>query len=412
MSQTYGRKSAYCAASADSKKCNLHQPTRPENPSIISAVQGKIMPDRISSEFQTTDQTTTAKTARDNTASAKGFALYLIGELLARPEVPPDYLVDNLLVRGTVSCVVAKPKVGKSTFARGLCLSVSRGTPFLGKPARQGACIYLALEERHEEITADFRAMGATGTETIMVHADAAPVSAIISLVELVRKEHPALVVIDPLFRLAHVRDEKAYAEVYAALGPLIDVARETGTHILVTHHAGKSIKADATDSPLGSTAIAGAAATLIVLNKRESGRTIQTVTRIGAVIPETMLSFDTETKRLSLGATRTDVARSDVEEEILDFLKVAGERTEPEIDDCVTGTNSIKRTALRTLVERGLVDRKGTGTRGDAFKYSFACTESVMRTSVQETEKQSQASIEPIGYVEPGEGGNSLLTP
>jgi protein-S-isoprenylcysteine O-methyltransferase Ste14 len=90
-----------------------------------------------------------------------GFRLVGIGELLSRPEVPPDFLVDGLLVRGTVSVVVAKPKVGKSTFARGLALAVARGEPFLGRITRQGACIYLALEERHEEITADFRAMGA-----------------------------------------------------------------------------------------------------------------------------------------------------------------------------------------------------------------------------------------------------------
>ena len=176
--------------------------------------------------------------------------------LLAKPEVPPDYLVDGLLVRGTVSALVAKPKVGKSTLARLLCLAVATGKEFLGRSTRQGACIYLALEERKEEITADFRAMGAEGTEAIDIHADTAPAGAISALVGLVRNQRPALVVIDPLFRLAHIRDEKAYAEVYAALGPLIDTARETGTHILVTHHSGKAQKADAIDSPLGSTAL------------------------------------------------------------------------------------------------------------------------------------------------------------
>jgi RecA-family ATPase len=87
--------------------------------------------------------------------------------------------------------------------------------------------------------------------------------------------------VIDPLFRLARIRDEKAYAETYYALGPLIDVAREAGTHVMLTHHAGKSAKADAIDSPLGSTAIGGAVSTLIHLKRTETMRTIQTVQRI-----------------------------------------------------------------------------------------------------------------------------------
>jgi len=318
-----------------------------------------------------------------------GFNLLSIGELLSRPEIPPDYLVDDLLIRGTLSCVVAKPKVGKSTFARGLCLAIARGEPFIGRNTRQGLCVYLALEERHEEITADFRAMGADGSESIKVHADPAPASAILSLIELIRKEHPLLVVIDPLFRLAHIRDEKAYAEVYTALGPLIDLARETGTHILVTHHAGKSYKSDAIDSPLGSTAIGGAAATLIVLNKRAQDRTIQTVTRIGAIMPETNLSFDAGTKTLSLGVARVEADRTDIENQIINFLKTAGERTEPEIDRQVKGMNTVKRDALRILVEKGVINREGKGKKGDAFKYSYPCTESIARTSVQETDNE-----------------------
>ena len=305
-----------------------------------------------------------------------GFNLVPIGDLLSLPAVPPDYLVDGLLVRGTVSCVASKPKVGKSTFARRLCLAVARGEAFLGRMSRQGSCIYLALEERVEEISADFRAMGADGTEPISIHADAVPASAIASLIALVRDLRPALVVIDPLFRLAHVRDEKAYAEVYAALGPLIDLARETATHILVTHHAGKSLKADAIDSPLGSTAIGGAAATIVVLNKRESYRTIQTVSRFAFAMPETILDFDPETRLLSVRGTKAEADCMDVEREIVEFLKVAGEKTEPEIDKQVEGTTSFKRTALRSLVTKGKVDRAGTGKKGQPYRYSFACTD------------------------------------
>jgi hypothetical protein len=228
--------------------------------------------------------------AREEMTPESGFRLMELGDLLSRPGVDIDYLVDGMLVRGTISCVVAKPKVGKSTFARGLCLAVAKGADFLGRSTRQGFCIYLALEERAEEIASDFRAMGADGTEPIRIHADAAPEAAILSLIELVREESPALVVIDPLFRMVRVRDEKAYAEVYAALGPLIDTSRTTGTQILLTHHAGKAIKGDAIDSPLGSTALSGAVSTLIVLKRTESYRTIETVQRTGEAMPETVL--------------------------------------------------------------------------------------------------------------------------
>jgi hypothetical protein len=336
-----------------------------------------------------------------------GFKLVKLGELLLQPEAPPDYLVDGLLVRGTVSGVFAKPKVGKSTFARALCLAIAKGTAFLGRAVQQGSCVYLALEERQEEITTDFRAMGADGTEPIEIHADTAPVGAISALVALVRNQRPALVVIDPLFRLAHIRDEKAYAEVYAALGPLIDAARETGTHIHLSHHSGKTQRGDAIDSPLGSTALGGAVCTLITLKRSDSYRSIQTVQRIGADMPETVLSFDPEARQLSIAGTRSDADREEVEGEIVEYLKAAGERSEPEIVEHVEGATAIKRKALRSLVEKGLVQRAGTGRKGEPYKYSFACSEDISRTRKQESGKR------PPPYINTGEmlvRGNSEM--
>jgi RecA-family ATPase len=73
--------------------------------------------------------------------------------------------VDGLLPSGGFSLVAAKPKVGKSTFARCLGLSVACGEPFLGRRTQQGAVIYLALEEKRAEVRKHFQAMGATGEE-------------------------------------------------------------------------------------------------------------------------------------------------------------------------------------------------------------------------------------------------------
>jgi hypothetical protein len=324
-----------------------------------------------------------------------GFKLQSLADVLARPDVPPDYLVDGLLVRGTVGMIAAKPKVGKSTLARVLCLAVARGRDFLGRRTNQGSCIYLALEEREQELRADFRAMGATGKDPIHIHADSVPAEGMLALVDLVRSLRPALIVIDPLFRLARVRDEKAYAEVCTALTPLIDVSRETGTHILIVHHSGKSAKGDAIDSPLGSTALSAAVSTLIVLKRTDNYRSVQTVQRIGTDMPETILAFDVDTRELSIGGTRSDVDRDSLAQEIVDYLRsLEGEKTEPEICDAVEGTQALKRRALRSLVERRQVRRDGSGTRGNPFRYSYSRTEYIARTSVQETQKPLETSI------------------
>ena len=317
----------------------------------------------------------------------EGFSLVRLGELLARPEVPVDWLWQGRLAAGTVAAVVSKPKVGKSTFARNLCLAVSRGEEFLGLPTKGGLCIYLALEERFEDVTADFRAMGATGDEPILIHADTTPESGVRALIALVREQKPVLVVIDPLFRMIHVKDEKAYAEGYKALGPLIDIARATGTHLQVTHHSGKALKTDAIDSPLGTTAIGGAVNSLLVLKRTETYRTIQTVQRLGEWMPETVLQFDSESRRLSVGGTRFEAERQECQEAILEFLKAAGEgKTEPEIDEQVDGKTILKRKALRALVAEGRVTREGSGKKGNPYKYLFPCSNPIVGTREQES--------------------------
>jgi putative DNA primase/helicase len=334
---------------------------------------------------------------KSTTQVTGGFILTPLADLLARPDIPVEYIVENLLVAGTVACIVAKPKVGKSTFARNLCLSVSRGVDFLGLKTKQGECIYLALEEREEDLKNDFRAMGADGTEPVYTYAAAAPAEGIDAACDLVRQRRPVLVVIDPLFRLARIKDEKAYAETYAALGPLIDVAREVGTLVVLVHHAGKSVKADAIDSPLGSTAIGGAVCTVVLLKKQtESGtRTIQTVPRIGQEMPETVLRFDPASRSLSLGARKDEADVQAAEEAILEYLKSMGEpKTEPEIDEAVEGKTGLKRKALRALATHGKITREGCGKRGDPYKYAFlfSCSQDIAGTREQETENGRQA--------------------
>jgi RecA-family ATPase len=144
------------------------------------------------------------------------------------------------LPAGGLSILSAKPKVGKSTWARGLCLAVARGVPFLGCATTHGPVIYLALEEKRSEVRRHFQDLGATGEEPIFVHVASAPQDAVPELCALAKKVKPILIVIDPLFKLVRVRDEKAYAEVCAAIEPVLNLARETGAHVLATHHNGK----------------------------------------------------------------------------------------------------------------------------------------------------------------------------
>jgi RecA-family ATPase len=323
------------------------------------------------------------------------YALVPLGELMAQPDAPVDYLLENRLVIGTVSTIVAKPKVGKSTFARNLALAVSTGRPFLGSLTRQGEVIYLALEERAEEIKADFKAMGATGNEPIHIYAANAPEDAMAELIGLVRDRKPRLLVIDPLFRFARIRDEKAYAETYQALGPLIDVARETDTHILLTHHAGKGLKADAIDAPLGSTALGGIVSTLLVLKRTEIYRALQTVQRIGDDLPETVLSFDPLTRTLMLGPSKAELERSEAEKRILEYLEGIPEpQTQEQIRDGVEGQTKTIRAALTALTQSEKVQRSGEGRRGNPYLYEKWFSGSHHKAGTREPEIEEMATM------------------
>lgn len=345
-----------------------------------------------------------------------GFTPVQLGELLAKPDTPVEYILENRLVAGTVSAVVAKPKVGKSTFARNLCLAVSRGEDFLGLQTKRGECIYLALEEREDDVKNDFRAMGADGSEPIYVHAAAPPADGVAELCKLIRERRPVLVVGDPLFRLACVKDENAYAELYNKLGPLIDVARETGTHMMLCHHSGKSVKAEAIDSPLGTTALGGIPATLVVIKRTEAYRTVQTVQRVGPELPETILAYDVERHVVALGAEREEADRLAVESDISSFLQGTAEvKTEPEITEAVEGKTRIVRRALRELVKQGKVDREGEGKKGDPYTYKkclFSCSKGIVGTREQESENGGQTRINTGEMLVPDETQNKMLVP
>ena len=110
----------------------------------------------------------------------------------------------------------------------------------LGKATLQGPVIYLALEEKRSEVRKHFRDMGATGEEGVYIFAASAPVDALQQIRTVAEEKKPALIIIDPLFRLTRVKDSNDYAQVTAALEPLLVLARETGAHVLCVHHAGK----------------------------------------------------------------------------------------------------------------------------------------------------------------------------
>jgi len=299
-------------------------------------------------------------------ASGHGFKLVCATDLLASAEPDTRWLWDGVLPEGGMSLVVGKPKAGKSTFAFALTLAVADGREFLRRPTAAGPVVYLALEEKRAEVKKKLEAFGGQVAD-IFFHFGAAPPDAVAGFGELIKETKAKLLVIDVLQKFIRVRDLNDYALVTNALEPLLTTARESGCHVLLTHHAGKADRPDG-DEVLGSTALLGGVDTLVSIKKREHRRTFFTIQRYGEDTPETVIEL-TPQGGLAATGTRQDVDVADTMPAILEVLS-DGELAREDILDRVEHKRSLVLKALAKLCDEKRIERTGTGKKGDPYVY------------------------------------------
>lgn len=324
------------------------------------------------------------------------FGFTPLSALLNEPEEEINWIVENLLPSGGFSIVVAKPKIGKSTFARQVALNVARGEDCIGRKTIKGCVLYISLEEKRSEVKNHFKLMGATGVEDLGVYVGDVPEEAHKWLEREVERKRPVLVIVDTLFRFAHVNDVNDYTSILSALNPLLTLARNKSAHLMCIHHARKA-GGDGADTTLGSTAIFGSVDTAIVLKKSDGKRTIETQQRYGTDLEPTVMIFDVDSKTISLGGSKEEEDTKKIATEILEFLKMNKDPVgEPVIEEEVEGRTTLKRKALRMLVITGEVMRSGSGKRGDPFMYSC----SLVPTIYTEQEKREAEKNEDVSQI------------
>jgi hypothetical protein len=327
-------------------------------------------------------------------------ALTPLRDLLAEPEEAIPWLVDKMLPAGGLSLLVAKPKVGKSTTARNAALAVARGEPFLSRETAPGPVVYLALEEKRSEVQAHFQRMGAS-EEPVFVHVGGAPQEALDALRAAIEAHKATLAIVDPLLRLVRLRDANDYAEVTAALEPLLLLARDTGCHILACHHLGK-MEREGGDAILGSTALFASVDTALLLRRRESGRVASSIQRYGVDLPPTLLAFDAETGIVGAGPPVAEAELAQAAEGVLEAVK-DGPITEAQVREMVGGNTGLVGKAIRKLVTEGTLARHGEGRRGDPYLYGLPGSFSFLVSPIGENEKNEKN--EKVPEAENGQG-------
>jgi len=197
-------------------------------------------------------------------------------EILDTPA--PVMLVVDRLPADALALLIGPPGGGKSITALDLAVSTATGRPWLGAPiVRSGPVVWVLAEggparfarriaaaKQHADLPLD-RRIGLytwSGAPALLRPVDFDP------LARAVAHLQPALVVLDTYSRLATGADENSASDT-GLIVSAIDTLRGTHATVLALHHT----PADGRTTPRGSSALLGAADSVLTLTANADGR-------------------------------------------------------------------------------------------------------------------------------------------
>jgi hypothetical protein len=205
------------------------------------------------------------------------FRLLTVHELRELP--PPQWLVQGLLQKQSLSVLYGPSGEGKSFVALDLAASIGAGTDWHGRKVQQGPVVYVVAEGgrgivRRIEAWTD---TNDTDTDSFFIvpepvqMSDPKHRSALAEQIEI-HGLNPSLVVFDTFARCFVGGDENSAGDVGKFIAGVQEVQRKVGgTAVLIVHHTGK------TDLEMerGSSALRAAADTMLLLRKKDGHLTL-----------------------------------------------------------------------------------------------------------------------------------------
>jgi len=299
-------------------------------------------------------------------------------------DVPKEvWLLEDIIPTGGSSLLVAKPKVGKSTFARAMAVAMAKGQKFLGRQLEPASVMYVMFpnEGTRGETQAELRRLGAKEGlgkrnfhfyDKMSMEADKADIIQYLSReAALIR---PQIILIDTLQGLVQSKDLNDYSSVHRAFTPIREIAEPYGAHLCYLHHAGKGDKIDLIDLSLGSTALAGSVTVLMAMKRDTKEETVRLFAARGRGVEfrPHIITMDPETHEPSLGASYESWRVENMHEQILTEL---AKQDEPLVMGDVrsvvgAGSNEVSE-SVKMLVKSGAVICTGDGRKSNPRKYS-----------------------------------------
>lgn len=228
---------------------------------------------------------------------------YATAKSLQDKDLPPiTFFVDNLIPQG-LTLICSLPKIGKSWMSLDLCLSITRGMPFLGFKTLKTGCLYLALEDSEHRLKSRLNKVlnGETAPDNFIYATRCDDIeNGLINEIENIIKKEPYIkvIVIDTLQKIrSDYNGKNNYANDYKEVGTIKEFADENGLAIILIHHLKKGNDNDIFGKVSGTNGITGTADTTIVLDKqnRYDKETILSITGRDVDQNQYILNFNKE---------------------------------------------------------------------------------------------------------------------
>lgn len=177
---------------------------------------------------------------------------FTLTEMLERETEGVSYLIEDLLPKGEVAILTARPKVGKSLLAYEAAYAVATGGKFAKHfRAKQGKVLFLQTEEGDNEIQKRLitRGFGDVPPENMEIWTKWHWRGGMAELEEKLAEFKPSLVVVDSLRKVMSTSGiSENSAEFAAPVYQIADSVREYGASCIIIHHDNKQKDKDGND--------------------------------------------------------------------------------------------------------------------------------------------------------------------
>lgn len=193
---------------------------------------------------------------------------------------PLDFVVEDFLVAKTLSLLWGADGTGKSFIVQDMALSVGTGRPWHGRDVKQGSVLYIA-GEGHPDLPLRIKAWrefheveGAINFHYTSAGTDLQDQAFIDEIMEMVAEVEASgrppvtLIIVDTLSTNFGPGSENSDEHARPFARNLLNLATDTGAHVLVVHHSGK----DSGKGARGSSLLQGEAYTKLEVVRPQDG--------------------------------------------------------------------------------------------------------------------------------------------